>query len=153
MLGYFRNEIRRLGYRGELEIRTDPRASPTGFPFKVVQLPETLSDHAVYIARERVCDVCALRIVCEQHDGEICYRCPGEPLNDFLRKGGKVEDTVDARCLCNGLLAAAGFGNPLEPPIFTLGDDVSFLRHLMRNETDSYGAVDAIKYLLSSEKN
>ena len=67
--------------------------------------------------------------------------------------GGKVEDTVDARCLCNGLLAAAGFGNPLEPPIFTLGDDVSFLRHLMRNETDSYGAVDAIKYLLSSEKN
>ncbi len=144
----FRNEIRRLGYRNELEIQTDIKASPTGFPFKVVQLSETLSDYVVYAARERICDVCALRMVYE-HNGKIYYSCPGEPINSYLRKGGEIEDTVDVMCLCNGLLSAAGFGNPGEPPIFTLGDDVSFLSHLMQNETDSYSAIDAIEYLLS----
>ena len=33
---------------GTAVVRTDPRASPTGFPFKVVDLPGTLSEEAVY---------------------------------------------------------------------------------------------------------
>lgn len=36
MVPLFREKICRLGYRGELSVRTDPDASPTGFPFKVV---------------------------------------------------------------------------------------------------------------------
>jgi NAD(P)H-dependent flavin oxidoreductase YrpB (nitropropane dioxygenase family) len=144
----FRNEIRRLGFRGELVIRTDPRASPTGFPFKVVQLSGTQSDSAIFEARQRVCDVCALRVPC-QHDDTVVYRCSGEPVKDYESKGGRSEDTAGVRCLCNGLLAAAGFGNPNEAPIFTLGDDVSFLHHLMTDERSTYRATDAIAYLLS----
>ena len=144
----YRREIRHLGYRGELIIRTDPKASPTGFPIKVVQLKGTLSDSAVYADRHRVCDVCELRVAYEKSDGTIGFRCPSEPVADYLKKGGKIADTVDARCICNGLLAAAGFGGPDELPIFTLGDDVSFLRHLMEDENGSYRAEDAIHYLL-----
>ena len=145
----YRTEMRRFGYRGELVIRTDAQASPTGFPFKVVQLSGTLSDPSVYIARERVCDLSALLVPYERSDGKIGFRCSGEPLGDYLHKGGKLGDAVGTRCLCNGLLAATGLGNPREPPIFTMGDDVSFLRHLMRDENDSYTATDAITYLLS----
>ena len=42
-------------------VRTDWRASPTGYPFKVVQAPGTLSDAAVVAGRPRVCDLGALR--------------------------------------------------------------------------------------------
>ncbi|MEK7514632.1 MAG: nitronate monooxygenase [Patescibacteria group bacterium] len=149
MMPSFRSEMRRLGYRGELVIRTDPNASSTGFPFKVAQLPGTQSDPSVYGARPRVCDLSALLIAYQQKDGKVGFRCSGEPIEDYLRKGGKLEDTVGVRCLCNGLFSAVGFGNPSEFPIFTMGDDVSFLRHLMRDEHTSYRATDAIAYLLS----
>ena len=143
----FRARVRRLGYRGELVIRTDPNASPTGFPFKVVQLPGTQSDPAVYAARTRVCDLSILTVPYQREDGKIGFRCRSEPFDAYLRKGGKREDALGARCLCNGLFSAAGLGNPNEPPIFTMGDDVSFLRHLMRDEDGSYRAADAIAYL------
>jgi NAD(P)H-dependent flavin oxidoreductase YrpB (nitropropane dioxygenase family) len=145
----YRAEMRRLGYRGELVVRTDPSASPTGFPFKVVQLPGTQSDPTVYDARTRVCDLCALVVPYERPDGKVGFRCPGEPFDEYLKKGGKLEDTEGARCLCNGLFSAAGLGNPGELPIFTMGDDVSFLRYLMCDERDSYKAADAIAYLQS----
>ncbi len=148
MVPSFRSEIRCLGYRGELVVRTDPDASPTGFPFKVVQLPGTQSDLEVFNARRRVCDVCALRVLYER-EGVVGYRCASEPIDDYLRKGGDIQQALSARCLCNGLLSAAGFGNADELPIFTLGDDTSFLRHLMRDEDDSYTAAKAIAYLLS----
>jgi len=146
----FRAEMRRLGYRGELVIRTEARVSPTGFPFKVAQLPGTLSDPAVYAARARVCDLSALPVPYQQDDGKVGFRCPSEPVEDYLRKGGRLEDTEGARCLCNGLFSAARLGNPNEPPIFTIGDDVGFLPHLMQDENSSYGAIDAIAYLLST---
>ncbi|HRH33002.1 MAG TPA: nitronate monooxygenase [bacterium] len=144
----YRNKIRYFGYRNELIVRTDFKASPTGYPFKVVELPGTLSDPAVYNARKRVCNICGLRTAYE-HNGKIYYSCPGEPINSYLGKGGKIEDTVDVMCLCNALLSAAGYGNPGEPSVFTLGNNVDFLPKLMRNETDSYSAIDTIKYLLS----
>src|SRR5579863_28941 len=43
--------------RSEARVATDPSASPTGFPFKVVQLEGTLSEMEVYLARPRVCDL------------------------------------------------------------------------------------------------
>lgn len=145
----FRRKMRREGYRRELMIRTDPNASPTGFPFKVPQLAGTVSDPAVYDARPRICSRKALQFPAERTDGRIVFRCAAEPLEDYIRKGGKVEDTVGARCLCNGLFVAAGIGDPNESPIFTMGDDVSFLPHLMQDETSSYRASEAIRYLLS----
>jgi len=143
----YRREMRRLGYLGELNILTDPCASPTGFPFKVVQLSGTQSEHGVYDARMRVCDRSALVEQYERPDGKIGTRCSAEPVEDYIRKGGTLEDTLGVRCLCNGLFSAAGLGNPRELPIFTMGDDVSFLPHLMSDEYSSYTAVDAIRYL------
>jgi NAD(P)H-dependent flavin oxidoreductase YrpB (nitropropane dioxygenase family) len=145
----YRREMRRLGYWGELVIRTDPSASPTGFPFKMVQLAGTQSDPAVYAARKRVCDLSALVVPYERPDGKIGFRCSAEPVEAYLRKGGKLEDTVGAQCLCNGLFYGARLGNPFEIPTFTLGDHFGFLRHLMANENSSYAAPDAIAYLQS----
>src|SRR3989344_5108359 len=62
---------------------------------------------AVYQARERNCSRKALQFPA-MHNGRIVFRCPAEPIKDYLRKGGKIEDTVGARCLCNGLFAADG---------------------------------------------
>jgi NAD(P)H-dependent flavin oxidoreductase YrpB (nitropropane dioxygenase family) len=146
MDSYYRAETRRLGFRGELVVRTDATASPTGFPFKVPQLIGTLSEPALYEARTRNCSRRALQFPAE-HNGKIIFRCAAEPIVDYLRKGGKLEDTVGARCLCNGLFSAAGLGDRDELPIFTLGDDTAFLRYLMAEESDSYTATDAIAYL------
>ncbi|OGY56336.1 MAG: hypothetical protein A2119_02095 [Candidatus Colwellbacteria bacterium GWA2_46_10] len=143
-----KREVRRLGFRGELRVHTNPIASPTGFPFKVVNLGGTLSDEGVYESRRRTCDVSGLVTPHVRHDGEIEYRCPAEPVKHYGRKGGVVEDTQEVRCLCNGLLTTAALGNPGEPAIVTLGDDVSFLRRLMTKENDSYSASDALTYLL-----
>ena len=46
---------------GGFDVITDPLASPTGFPFKVLQIEGTLSDRPVYECRERVCDLGFLR--------------------------------------------------------------------------------------------
>lgn len=148
MQSIFRKEIRRLGFRGELVIRTDPRASPTGFPFKVVQLPQTLSSPEVCDARERNCNLCLLRVPYERPDGAIGFRCPAEPADDYVGKGGEQEDTVGRLCICNGLMSSVGIGDPDEPAIITLGDDTSFLPHLMFDENASYSVEDAITYLL-----
>jgi hypothetical protein len=68
-------------------VRTDARPSPTGFPFKVVEWPE---DPAAGIERERVCDLGALRVAYADEDGTIGYRCRGEPVDQYLAKGGKL---------------------------------------------------------------
>src|SRR5690606_29930626 len=93
---------------GGVEVFTDPLASPTGFPFKVVSTPGTLSERATYEARTRVCDLGYLREAYEREDGEVGYRCPSEPVDDYVAKGGKVEDTVGRKCLCNALTADVG---------------------------------------------
>jgi nitronate monooxygenase len=149
----YRAEMRRLGYRDKLLVRTDGQASPTGFPFKIPQLSNTHSSSEVYAMRVRNCSRKALQFPAERENGKIVFRCAAEPISDYLRKGGKIEDTVGARCLCNGLFSAAGIGNPNELPIFTMGDDVSFLHHLMKDENSSYRAIDAITYLLSKDIN
>ncbi|HEY4505374.1 MAG TPA: nitronate monooxygenase [Candidatus Paceibacterota bacterium] len=148
---HYRREMRRLGYRGELIIHTDPTASPTNYPFKVPQLAGTQSDPVIYEARKRICDRSALTVPYALPNGKVGLRCSSEPVADYVRKGGKIEDTVGRRCLCNVLFSAVGIGNPNEPPMFTLGDDASFLSHLMKDEDDSYTAVDAIRYLLSQK--
>ena len=114
-------------------MKTDPRASPTGFPFKVVELAGTLSDEAVYAARERVCNLGFLRSAYRRDDGQIGYRCAAEPVEAFVAKGGAADDTVGRKCLCNSLLANVGLAEPQlhgkpEPPLLTAGDDLAALR-------------------------
>ena len=93
-------------------VRTDPRASPTGFPFKVVDLPGTLSEETVYAARDRVCNLGFLRSAYRRDDGRIGYRCAAEPVDAFVTKGGEAAQTVGRKCLCNSLLANVGLAEP-----------------------------------------
>ncbi|GMU87430.1 MAG: hypothetical protein AMXMBFR48_26710 [Ignavibacteriales bacterium] len=147
----YKDKIRKLAYNNQLVVKTDLLASPTGFPFKVIQMEGTLSDPEVYDARTRICNQGFLTTPYERHDGVIGFRCASERLDQYVRKGGKIEDTAERRCLCNGLIAASELNNTDEPPILTLGDDTSFLKHLMKHEDDSYTAADAMNYLLSEE--
>jgi nitronate monooxygenase len=138
--------------RGTTDVLTDPKASPTGFPFKVLQLEGTISDPAVYDARLRRCDLGYLRASCRKDDGTIGYRCPAEPQDNYLAKGGAAADVHGRKCLCNGLLATVGLGqirdHASEPPLVTAGDDVSRLSRFLPPDTDSYTAADVIRFLL-----
>jgi nitronate monooxygenase len=135
---------------GDARVHTDPFASPTGFPFKAVQLEETLSDPEVYAARERRCDLGYLRETYRRADGTLGYRCPAEPVEDFVRKGGRIEDTRGRKCICNGLLATVGLGqvrpSGTEPPIVTAGAGLPDLSRLLDGRS-SYSAADVVSYL------
>ncbi len=89
---------------GAVEVLTEDRASPTGFPFKAVQLHGTLSDEGVYRGRDRICDLGYLRTPYRKPEGGIGFRCPAEPEDTFLKKGGAAEDLPGRKCLCNALI-------------------------------------------------
>ena len=134
------------------EVFTDPAASPTGFPFKVVRLNGTLADPETYERRPRVCDFGYLRTPFQRADGSVGYRCPAEPPEDYVRKGGRRDDTIGRRCLCNGLVATIGMGQirdggSEEPPILTSGDDLSVITALLVGDATSYAAADVIRLL------
>lgn len=138
-----------------IRVKTDIKASPTGFPFKVAGVSDTLSEDAAYAARKRVCDLGYLREAYRKDNGSIGYRCPSEPIDDYVRKGGKIEDTVGRKCLCNGLVAGIGLGQKRkdgrdELPLVTSGDDLVNLTPLIHKETFSYSATDVLKYILQS---
>lgn len=139
---------------GSGEVFTDPLASPTGFPFKVAQLNGTSSDAGVYQARKRVCDLGYLREPYATEDGKIGYRCASEPVANYLSKGGKIEDTVGRKCLCNALLANIGHAQTrkdgtVEPALVTVGDDLNSVAQFLAPGQISYSAVDVVHSLLS----
>ena len=139
---------------GTLKVRTDPRASPSGYPFKVVTLDNSLSDLETYVSRQRVCDLGFLRTAYLRDDDKIGYRCPAEPEDDFVDKGGMVDDTEGRKCLCNGLLATIGLAqvrgaNP-ELPIVTAGDDLERAIRVLAADSGTYTASDVVDYLLSA---
>lgn len=144
---------------GELDVRTDPSASPTGFPFKVAQLPGTLADPAVYDQRPRLCDLGYLRQPFRRPGGGYGYRCPSEPVDVYLRKGGTAEDAVGAKCLCNALVADVALGQHRkdgysEQPLVTLGSDLTGARRLDSEHwlhggsAAGWSATEAVEWLL-----
>lgn len=139
--------------RGEAKVFTDPQASPTGFPFKVAQLAGTYSDAGVAAARTRVCDLGYLREAYWTEEGKIAYRCAAEPDPSYVAKGGKLEDTVGRKCLCNALLA--NIGQPqtrrdgaTEPPLVTVGDDMNKVAAFLQDGKESYSAADVVESLM-----
>ena len=135
--------------RGEVDVFTDPRASPTGYPFKVVRWPADPA--AAETGRTRVCDVGGLRVPYEQPDGRIGYRCAAEPVDAYVQKGGRIEDTEGRRCLCNALLANVGQPQVrdeglLEPALITSGDDLKALGAFLQGRS-SYTAEAVLNYL------
>lgn len=141
---------------GKLEVFTDPLASPTGFPFKIVELEDSMSEEDTYESRPRLCDLGYLRSAYKKEDGSLGFRCPGEPVDTYLRKGGKIENTVGRKCLCNGLIANIGFpqirkGGFAEPVLVTSGNDVVQIARFVKDGESSYSALDVISYLLSDQ--
>ncbi|MBP9674188.1 MAG: nitronate monooxygenase [Bacteriovoracaceae bacterium] len=144
-----------------LPVFTDPQASPTGFPFKVVPLEKTLSEHDLYLTRRRKCDLGYLRQAVLREDGSIVYRCSAEPVNDFVAKGGQEKDTLNCKCLCNALLSNIGLGQIQENeqengyeelPLLTAGDDIIHLKQFLPKNKKSYSAQDVINYLINDIK-
>jgi nitronate monooxygenase len=140
-------------FNEDAQVFTSPNASPTGFPFKVAQVEGTLSDPELYAARNRICDLGFLRVIVRNEDGSLTYRCSAEPVDDYVRKGGKLEDTVGRSCLCNNLVATAGYGQhrsdgAVERPLVTSGDDLVMIGQFMPAGKTSYSAEDVLRYLL-----
>ncbi len=140
-----------------VEVLSDWRSSPTGFPFRVVQLEGTLSDPETLAARQKVCDLGVLRSPFVKTDGSVGYRCPAEPLDAYTRvKGGREQNTEGRRCLCNALLASAGYAQRrpsgyVEPPLVTAGSDFSTVARLARGMgpgRGTYSAREVIDYIL-----
>jgi nitronate monooxygenase len=151
----FKRAILEKVIKGEAKVLTSPTASPTGFPFKVVQVEDSLTDPEIYAARKRRCDMGFLRTLYKQEDGTVGYRCPAEPVEDYVRKGGVIEDTVNRTCLCNNLGANAGFpqirrNGYVEPPLVTSGNDLVNIARFLKPGEKRYTAADVIAYLLSS---
>lgn len=136
----------------KLTVKTDMKASPTGFPFKVLNVTGTLHDETAYLKRKRVCDLGYLREAYEKADGNIGYRCPSEPVDDYVKKGGKVEDTIGRKCLCNGLVSAIGVAqlrnNEKEGSLITAGNDVVNIKKFIKENQVTYSAKDVLDELL-----
>lgn len=134
---------------GDVSLRTDPRASPTGYPFKVVELP---GDATTNEKRERVCDLGYLRVAVRTEAGRTVYRCAAEPVEAYVEKGGELADTEGRRCLCNALTANIGLAQRRtgelaeEPTLVTSGDDLLMLAGFFRAHP-SYTAAQALAHL------
>lgn len=147
---HLKHTVLRHAARGEVTVMTDPRASPTGYPFKVVTWPGGPATNA---ARDRLCDLGGLRVAYCTPEGKIGYRCPGEPVEAYVKKGGKAEDTVGRQCLCNALTADLGLGQvradgEVEPPLVTSGDDLEHIGEFLAGR-EQYSADEVLDYLMA----
>ena len=150
-----RQKVIQSSKAGELEVLTDPVASPAGFPFKVLTLLNSLSDSVAYQLRKRRCDLGFLRQAYKKANGCLGWRCPAEPVSAYVKKGGQAEDTVGRKCVCNGLMANIGLSQVRrdgkhELPLVTCGNDVNNLAQFLKHaESISYSAGEVVSYLLS----
>jgi nitronate monooxygenase len=163
LLPSVKEEVLRQVQQGDLTIFTDPVASPTGFPFKVLELEDSLSVKSKYEERPRVCNLGYLRTAFYK-EGKIGYRCASEPIHEYLKKDGDIAATEGRKCLCNGLMANAGMPqiSPfkkegaeekyVEETLITAGDDINQVRRYLKDGATEYSAMDVINYLLGRFK-
>lgn len=149
----YKAELLQSAIDGKARIFTDPRASPTGFPFKVALIPGTISEAEVYQQRTRICDLGYLREPYRKDSGDVGYRCASEPINTYVAKSGTLEDAAGRKCLCNALLA--NIGHPqirkegsVELPLITSGDDLLTIGRFLPPGKKTYTAKDVITALL-----
>jgi nitronate monooxygenase len=142
---------------GSARVVTDPCASPTGFPFKVLQLEGTLSERALAEARARRCDLGYLRQAYRRDDGGLGWRCSGEGEASYEAKGGDPASTPGRACLCNALVANVGFASrlpdgSLERQLLTAGDEVAEVARFLAPDATpetGYRAADVLAQLLA----
>ena len=150
----YKRAILREVASGNAHVLTDPLASPTNFPFKVVQVEGSVSDPAVFSARPRICDLGYLREAYRTEEGGIGYRCAAEPVTTYVAKGGKPENTAGRKCLCNALLANIGHmqvraGTYVEKGLITSGNDLTALSPFLPADGLVYTAADVVTRLMS----
>lgn len=135
-----------------IDVVTDFRASPTGYPFKIVVDSSEPTEQLEQKRRPRVCDLGYLRQAYIDAEGRVGFRCPGEPEVLFARKGGAPGDCEGKLCLCNQLLATVGLGQRRdayeEVPLITAGSDMSELREIVSRFGYGYRAEDVMRHLL-----
>lgn len=137
-----------------LKVKTDAKASPTGFPFKVAGIHATIADEEVFRARPRLCDMGYLRTAFEREPGTLGYRCAAEPIDAYVTKGGDEADATNRKCLCNGLMATVGIGQIRpdgfeEQPLLTLGSDLAGPSRMIEKFHDGWSAIEVLNFLLS----
>ena len=76
-------------------------------------------------------------------------------MANYVPRGGKIEDTVGRKCLCNALNATAGYPQQredgyVEPPMVTAGDDIATVPQLVREDRCGYSAADVIRHILGT---
>lgn len=147
-----RNEIISELKSGHASIKTDGAASPTGFPFKVLELEGSISNADIYADRSRLCDLGYLRTPYERAPGVVGYRCAGEPVDVYIKKGGSKDEADYRKCLCNSLMANIGIGQErgdgyLEPTLITVGSDLVGVNEMSSRHPHGWSAVDVIQYL------
>lgn len=151
ILSNIKQQVMEEALAHRLNVYTDFRASPTGYPFKIVAVPGTVT--LTGRDRPRLCDLGYLRQLYWTESNTVGYRCPGEAIDNYVAKGGSAEDTAGRQCLCNGLLATIGLGQARqdgpERPIITAGEDFAFVEALVTDAKTGYSAVDALTYLRS----
>ncbi len=144
--------------RDELDVIASATFSPSGMPFQTARVPGTVAVEDVYKERVRICDIGLLVELYEKSDGGLGTRCASEPESVFALKGGDPVETEQRRCLCNGLVAAAGFAQVRkwtdddgaaveEPPVVTLGKDMAGVKHFLAQGRNRYTAKDVLDYI------
>lgn len=138
---------------GSPDIFTDPAASASKYPFKIVPVDSTLSEEPIYLNRQRICDLGYLRQAYKKEDGSVGFRCSGEPIDTYVRKGGAPEDTCGKKCLCNGLMSTVGLPQVqkdgyLEPALVTAGKYLGEIEKIVGESKDTYTAQDVLNFLL-----
>lgn len=138
-----------LIWKQQLEVVSGANSSPSGYAFKVAMVPGTLGDPEVYAKRERVCNLGHLRGFRPKGDSVVPL-CPADVAPLYTGSGGAAWRIEGAMCLCNGLMAACGLGQPGEPAVVTLGD-IAPVRALQRKlRRMDYTAAQAADYLIAT---
>ena len=140
---------------GRVTVSTDVAASPTGFPFKVAIVPSLPTAAQTQEHRARLCDLGVLRLPFQRPSGRIGYRCPGEPVDVFIGKGGTAEQTEGVACLCNALFANVGLAQTrpdgyVEPPLLTLGSDLDGAGRLLAAHPGGWSAIQVVEWLVGA---
>lgn len=141
---------------GDPSVFTDPLASASNYPFKIVPVESSLSDEKIYLNRQRICDLGYLRQAYKKDDGSVGFRCSGEPIGSYLQKGGALEDTCGKKCLCNGLMSTVGLSQVqkdgyFEPALVTAGKYLAEITKIVGQHKDSYSAQDVLTFLLDQK--
>jgi NAD(P)H-dependent flavin oxidoreductase YrpB (nitropropane dioxygenase family) len=154
LLPKYREQMLQAAREHNLKVRTDHRASPTGFPFKVVELEGTVGMKDTYQARPRLCDLGYLRSHTITTEGKTISKCAAEPDAPYLKKGGKEEDLDKRICLCNGLMASIGLGQERpdgykEAPLLTLGATTEDIDKMLIKYPDGWTAKQVVDVLIN----